>query len=231
MGKNMNLESVDEQLSTLGPDDDWRPDTLRALAQFRAARARGTRGMRIWIWAAAAAMAVFMCLLAFPHLWSSASVRVLKDGQPAPDFSLKDSTGADLRLSDYRGTAVVLNFWATWCRPCKVEMPMLEDFEARYKASGLAVIGVSMDDDGWKSVMPYLGKNKLNYPVVIGNPELAKRYGVEAMPTTLLIDRAGRLAGVHVGPVEKKTWESEISRLLGLGAHRFIGLTLLPQVR
>jgi cytochrome c biogenesis protein CcmG/thiol:disulfide interchange protein DsbE len=94
-------------------------------------------------------------------------------------------------------------------------MPMLDDFEARYKASGLAVIGVSMDDDGWKSVMPYLGKNKLNYPVVIGNQELAKRYGVEAMPTTLLIDREGRLAGVHVGVVEKKTWESEISRLLG----------------
>jgi thiol-disulfide isomerase/thioredoxin len=108
----------------------------------------------------------------------------------------------------------VLNFWATWCRPCKVEIPMLKDFENRYQASGLAVIGVSMDDDGWKSVMPYIEKKKLNYPVVIGNQELAKRYGVGAMPTTLLIDREGRLAGVHVGLVEKKTWEGEIGRLL-----------------
>jgi cytochrome c biogenesis protein CcmG/thiol:disulfide interchange protein DsbE len=214
MEKNRSLESVDEQLAALSPEEGWRPDTTRALAQFRESRDRKTRGTRSWMWAGAAAMAVVICLMAFPHLWSSASVRVLKDGQPAPDFNLKDSTGAKLMLSDYKGKAVVLNFWATWCRPCRVEVPMLIEFESRYKAGGLAVIGVSMDDDGWKSVMPYLGKNKLNYPVVIGNPELAKRYGVEAMPTTLLIDREGRLAGVHIGLVEKKTWESEIGRLL-----------------
>jgi cytochrome c biogenesis protein CcmG/thiol:disulfide interchange protein DsbE len=92
---------------------------------------------------------------------------------------------------------------------------MLMEFETRYKASGLAVIGVSMDDDGWKPVMPYLEKNQLNYPVVLGNRELAKRYGVEAMPMTMLIDREGKIAGVHRGLVEKKTWETEIGRLLG----------------
>jgi peroxiredoxin len=215
MENNMSLESVDEQLARLGPEDDWRPDTMRALAQFREARDRRNRNTPGWIWAGAAAMAVLVCVLAFPHLWSSASVRMLKDGQPVPEFNLKDSTGADLRLSDYRGKAVLLNFWATWCRPCRVEVPMLEDFEKRYQGSGLAVIGVSMDDDGWKSVTPYLGKNELNYPVVIGNQDLAKRYGVEALPTTLLIDREGRVAGVHLGLVEEKTWEGEISRLLG----------------
>jgi peroxiredoxin len=215
MEKNMSRESVDEQLARLSPEDDWRPDTMHALAKFREARDRQTRAARSWIWATAAAMAVFVCVLAFPHLWSSAAVRVLKDGQPAPDFNLKDSTGANLRLSGYKGRAVLLNFWATWCGGCRVEIPMLMEFENRYKTSGLAVIGVSMDDDGWKSVKPWLGKNNLNYPVVIGDQELAKRYGVEAMPMTLLIDREGRVAGVHLGLVEKKTWEGEISRLLG----------------
>ena len=141
-------------------------------------------------------------------------MRVVKDGQPAPDFNLRDSTGAEVKLSDYRGKAVLLNFWATWCRPCKVEVPMLMEFENRYKSGGLAVIGVSMDDDGWKSVMPYIAKNKLNYPVVIGSQELAKKYGAESLPMTMLIDREGRLAGVHLGLVEEKTWESEIDRLL-----------------
>ena len=211
----MKIDVVDEYLARLSPEDGWQPDTTRAMVQFRESRDGGNRGRRNWIWAPPAAMAVLVCVLAFPHLWSSAAVRVLKDGQPTPDFNLKDSTGANLRLADYKGRAVLLNFWATWCGGCKVEIPMLKEFEKRYKASGLAVIGVSMDDDGWKSVMPYLAKNKLNYPIVIGNQELAKRYGVEAMPMTLLIDREGRLAGVHVGLVERKTWESEIGRLLG----------------
>jgi len=210
----MGLESVDEQLAQLGPQDDWRPDTKRAMAQFRELRDRGSRGTRNWIWAAAAAMVVCACLLTFPRIWSAASMRVVKDGQPAPDFNLRDSTGAEVKLSDYRGKAVLLNFWATWCRPCKVEVPMLMEFENRYKSGGLAVIGVSMDDDGWKSVMPYIAKNKLNYPVVIGSQELAKKYGAESLPMTMLIDREGRLAGVHLGLVEEKTWESEIDRLL-----------------
>jgi peroxiredoxin len=214
MEKNRGLESVEEQLSRLSPEDDWRPDTTRALAQFRGLRDKGNRMPRNWIWAAAATMIVCACLLAFPRIWSAASMRVLKDGQPAPDFNLRDSTGVELRLSDYKGRAVLLNFWATWCWPCKAEVPLLMEFENRYQSSGLAVIGVSMDNDGWKAVMPYIEKNKLNYPVVIGNQELAKRYGAESLPMTMLIDREGRLAGVHLGLVEEKTWESEIGRLL-----------------
>ena len=136
-------------------------------------------------------------------------------GQPAPDFTLDDSAGSPFKLSAYQGRVVLLDFWATWCTGCKVEIPWYVEFQNKYRKDGLAAIGVSMDDDGWKSVMPYLGKNELNYPVVIGNQELAKRYGVEAMPMTLLIDREGRVAGVHLGLVEKKTWESEIGRLLG----------------
>jgi peroxiredoxin len=222
MEKNMNPESIDRQMARLNPEDGWRPDTERALAQFHDLRDKGSHrargGTPSWIWATAAAMVICGCLLAFPRLWksgeSAAAMRVLKDGQPTPDFNLKDSTGADLRLSDYKGKAVLLNFWATWCGGCKVEVPMLKEFETRYKANGLAVIGVSLDDDGWKSVMPYIEKNKLNYPVAIGNQQLAKRYGVDALTMTLLIDREGMVAGMHFGLVEKSTWESEIDRLL-----------------
>lgn len=135
----------------------------------------------------------------------------------APGFSLSDAKGASVRLSDYQGKVVLLDFWATWCGGCKVEIPWYVEFENKYKSSGLAVIGVSMDEDGWKAVKPFLEKTKLNYPVVIGNEELAKRYGVDAMPMTLLIDRGGKIASSHVGVVDKGGFESEIRLLLQHG--------------
>jgi peroxiredoxin len=84
----------------------------------------------------------------------------------------------------------------------------------KYKNRGLSVIGVSLDDDGWKSVKPFLREHPINYSVVIGNEELGKLYGVEAMPVTLLIDREGKIADLHVGMVDKDTFEGEIHVLL-----------------
>src|ERR1700676_5501976 len=135
-------------------------------------------------------------------------------GQPAPDFTLTDSAGSSVTLSAYKGKVVLLDFWATWCGGCKVEIPWYMEFQKKYKASGLSVIGVSMDEDGWKSVKPFLEKQQVNYPVVIGNPDLAKRYMVDAMPMTLLIDREGKIAASHVGMVDKGAFEGEIRVLL-----------------
>jgi peroxiredoxin len=132
----------------------------------------------------------------------------------ASDFTLSDSKGASVKLSDYKGRVVLLDFWATWCGGCKVEIPWYMEFQSKYKASGLSVIGVSMDEDGWKSVKPFLEKQPMNYSVVIGNPDLAKLYGVDAMPMTLLIDRDGKVAASHVGMVDKNAFESEIQILL-----------------
>jgi peroxiredoxin len=132
----------------------------------------------------------------------------------APDFNLSDSKGASIRLSDYKGRVVLLDFWATWCHGCKTEIPWYMEFQNKYKARGLAVIGVSMDDDGWKSVRPFLQENKLNYPVVIGTEDLGKLYGVESMPVTLLIDRDGKIADSHSGMVDKNNFENEIRTLL-----------------
>jgi peroxiredoxin len=132
----------------------------------------------------------------------------------APDFTLHDSKDASVKLSDYRGKVVLLDFWATWCEGCKVEIPWYMEFQTKYKESGLSVVGVSMDEDGWKSVKPFLEEKKVNYPVVIGDWDLAKLFGIEALPVTLLIDRDGKVADLHAGMVDKDAFEGEIQKLL-----------------
>ena len=133
----------------------------------------------------------------------------------APDFSLEDSTGAVIKLSAYIDRVVLLDFWATWCTGCKVEIPWYVEFQDKYKKSGLSAIGVSLDDDGWKSVKPFLQEHKINYPIVIGNwDSMGKQFAFNSMPATLLIDRSGRIADLHVGMVDKDAFEREIKILL-----------------
>ena len=133
----------------------------------------------------------------------------------AAPFSLPDSNGARVALANYKGKVVVLNFWATWCGPCKVEIPWFIEFNKTYKARGLAVLGVAMDEGGWKAVKPYMLEKKIDYPIGMGNEEVAKAYGeVDALPTTILIDRSGRIVFVHTGLVGKDTYENEIRSLL-----------------
>ncbi len=144
-----------------------------------------------------------------------AAVKPAKDRKAAPEFSLKDVTGASVKLSDYRGKVVLLNFWATWCGPCKIEIPWFIDFEQSYKDRNFAVLGISLDDDGWESVKPYIEQRKINYRVMIGTEELEHQYGgVDALPTTFIIDREGRIAVVHVGLVSKTEYQNDILNLL-----------------
>lgn len=135
--------------------------------------------------------------------------------KPAPDFALKDVNGQTVKLSEYRGKVVLLNFWATWCAPCKVEIPWFMGFETQYKNRDFAVLGVSLDDDGWDSLKPYLTEHKMNYRVVLGNDDVSKAYGdVDSLPTTFIIDRRGNIADMHMGLVGKKVYEDEINQLL-----------------
>lgn len=152
----------------------------------------------------------------------AASVTPANERKAAPDFALQNDKGALLKLSEFKGKVVVLDFWATWCHGCKLEIPWFMEFEKKYKDSGLVVIGVSMDADGWKSVKPYVAMKKMNYPVVIGNDGLAQKFGLSSMPMTLLIDREGKVADKHVGVVDKSVWESEIRTLLQDGSKAFI---------
>lgn len=133
----------------------------------------------------------------------------------APDFSLEDSTGAFIKLSSYKGRVVLLDFWATWCTGCKQEIPWYMEFQDKYKVGGLSAIGVSLDDDGWKSVKPFLQEHKINYPIVIGNWDtMGKSFGFNSMPATLLIDRDGKIAELHIGMVDKEAFEADIRTLL-----------------
>jgi cytochrome c biogenesis protein CcmG/thiol:disulfide interchange protein DsbE len=137
------------------------------------------------------------------------------DGAPAPEFALKDVHGKVIRLSDYKGKVVLLDFWATWCTGCKTEIPWFIEFDRKYRRSGLAAIGVALDEDGWKSVKPYLQQHRdLKYRVVVGDEDVAKRYQADALPLTLLIDRRGKIVSSHAGVVPREQWEKEIQRLL-----------------
>lgn len=145
----------------------------------------------------------------------AAAVKSGKERSPAPDFSLKDSDGRTVRLSDYRGKVVLLNFWATWCGPCRIEIPWFTDMERQNKDQGFAVLGVAMDDEGWEVVKPFLSELKVNYRVVVGNDETARKYGgIEALPTTFFIDRNGKIAAVHQGLVGRKEFDDGIRELL-----------------
>src|SRR5580692_10666381 len=132
-----------------------------------------------------------------------------------PDFALKDSTGKTVQLSDYHGKVVLLNFWATWCGPCKIEIPWFMEFQREFKDRDFVVLGVSMDEDGWDSVRPYMKDHQFNYRVVVGNDDVGKLFGeIDDLPTTFLIDRDGHVAQKHVGLVGKNTYQDEIGELL-----------------
>lgn len=174
------------------------------------------KSLRIHILHASAAL---LTLTALPVVAAQNSVHATlqpaSERKAAPEFVLKDSSGKTVRLRDYRGKVVLLDFWATWCHGCKIEIPWYMEFQRKYEKSGFSAIGVSMDDDGWKSVRPFLEENKLNYPIVIGDKHLADLYGgVPSMPMTLLIDQNGKIADSHAGMVDKDVFESEIQELL-----------------
>jgi peroxiredoxin len=140
---------------------------------------------------------------------------VVEKGNAPPDFTLKDANGRSLGLSDFKGKVILLNFWATWCGPCKTEIPWFIEFETQFQGRGFTVIGVSMDEDGWKVVNPYVADHKINYPIVLANEEVNELYGgIEALPTTLLIGRDGKVAFLHAGLISREDYEKEIRRLL-----------------
>jgi thiol-disulfide isomerase/thioredoxin len=146
---------------------------------------------------------------------SQVKVKPDTDRKPAPEFSLKDIDGRTVTLADYKGKVVLLNFWATWCGPCKIEIPWFAEFEQKYKDRGFAVLGVAMDEEGWDAVKPYLAEAKVNYRVIMGNDTVAGLYGgVESLPTTFILDQNGRIVSTHVGLVSKSVYENEILQLL-----------------
>lgn len=140
-------------------------------------------------------------------------------GKDAPDFELKDvSTGKAVKLSDYRGKAVLLNFWATWCPPCKVEIPWFVELQKQYGPDGLAVVSVAMDEASEQDISKFAQEMGINYPVLHGTDEVGTAYGgVEGLPTTFYIGRDGKIVDRLEGLRSHREIESNIKTALAQG--------------
>lgn len=134
---------------------------------------------------------------------------------PAPDFTLLNAQGEEKSLSDFKGKVVILNFWATWCPPCKIEIPHLVNLYEEYKNDGLEIIGVSMDWNAQRVVGPFAEENGIEYTLLLGGNEIADLYGgIMSIPVTFVIDRNGGITKRYLGYRDKETLKSAIKGLL-----------------
>ena len=136
-------------------------------------------------------------------------------GVPAPDFDLLALDGRKVKLSDFRGKAVLLNFWATWCGPCKVEMPWFVELQKKYGNDGLVILGVAMDDSETPKIAQFASEMGVNYPVLLGTDKVSEEYGnVEFLPTSFYIDREGKIVGKGEGLLGEADVEQNVLKAL-----------------
>lgn len=135
----------------------------------------------------------------------------------APDWELKDLNGKTVKLSDFKGKVVILDFWATWCGPCEMEIPSFVALQKKYRDQGLVVIGASLDEGEPKQIKSFVERLAINYPIVMADKTIADAYGgIEAIPATFVIDRQGMIVRKHVGYSDQAQFEAEIKPLLKL---------------
>jgi cytochrome c biogenesis protein CcmG/thiol:disulfide interchange protein DsbE len=135
--------------------------------------------------------------------------------QKAPNFSLQTQNGKVIELSKLKGKVVLVNFWATWCPPCRAEIPDFIEVYNTYKSKGFEIVGIALDEDGWSKVAPYIEKIKMNYPVVLGSAKVVQQYGgIEAIPTTFIVDKNGYIVASQVGLLSKELLKQKLKSLL-----------------
>ena len=158
-----------------------------------------------------------VCALGMAAMLASSPVSadITSDG-PAPDFVLKSDNGENLRLSEFRGEVVMINFWASWCGPCRQEMPLLDELYAQYQPMGFTILGVNVEEDSTKA-RKMLGDSPVNFPVLFDNDsEVSKLYNVVAMPSTVLVDRNGNVRYLHQGykPGYEEAYQQQVRALI-----------------
>jgi thiol-disulfide isomerase/thioredoxin len=213
-------EFVERRLDALKEGTSFEPDAAQARRKLFARKGETPRGGWKWVAVpAAAALAIALFLPAgraaakagsgdgfsmehvhgfFMAHWQML-VTMVHGPQGPPDFAAPDVNGKKIRLSDYRGKVVAVNFWATWCAPCQKEIPWLVELQREYP-NDLVVVGVSFDEQGWKAVKPFLAEKHVNYPVVLAGDHLPDVYRkIESLPATIILNREGYGQGEHVG--------------------------------
>jgi len=158
---------------------------------------------------------VIASMIFYLFVYESALAK-LKPGQPAPGFTLTSATGKNIRLKELRGKVVMVNFWATWCGPCRQEMPILNDIYRKYRKSGFVLLGINIDDD--RSVALKMAKKlRVSFPILFDTEKkVSDLYKVSGMPFTVIIDQDGNVRHIHKGyvPGVEKKYYSEIRKLL-----------------
>jgi thiol-disulfide isomerase/thioredoxin len=144
------------------------------------------------------------------------TLRFFRDPKPAPVFRVRDLDGREISPASLKGKVVIVNFWATWCGPCRAEIPDLVALQEKYKDT-LQVIGISEDEAGADVVRRFAAEHHVNYPVAMTTPEIEKLYpGISALPTSFILDRESRIVQKHVGMLTARTTEYEARHLAGL---------------
>ena len=139
-------------------------------------------------------------------------------GEKAPDFSLKDLEGKVVGLSSFSGKVVILDFWATWCPPCRQEIPHFINLYQQYRAQGLEIVGIALDQGGKPAVEPFVQESGINYTILFPNDRVERDYGnIRAIPTTFVLDRKGIIRKKYIGFTQKEVFEEDVKALLAEG--------------
>lgn len=146
-------------------------------------------------------------------------------GKEAPDFALQDLQGKQVKLSDFRGKAVLLNFWATWCGPCKIEMPWFVELQKQYGPQGFEIVGVALDDSGKDEIQKFAKEMGVNYTILQGQDAVGDAYGAIGLPTTFYIDRSGKIIDSASGLVSRSEIEDNVKKSLGEGKAETVSAT------
>lgn len=216
------VRGVANHLARLTPPNDWRPNVAQGRARLRELVAAQRRHRRV---ALAVAATLLLCVP-----WADVPMvravtqrcgewlHVVSHGRAArpalPDVRFTDVQGRPVEISALRGKVVLLTFWTTTCGQCQTEMSWFTEFQHAYRDRNLVVLGVSLDQEGWTRVRPYLERGRINYDVVVATREAAQPIIGASIPTTLIVDRQGRIAVRHVGFCSRDEYERDLQRVL-----------------